>query len=151
MRDDLELYWRMYQENTTHGRHHEVQRATLTTVVVAIAAATVGFIRPHDLPLGKGYLPLTLLLTLLGLFGAVVTRKHYERFALHGRRASKYRNKLDSSLPGIDLKKLKQEADDEHAKQFPRTSKLSLSWLWVGVHLSVAAIGAVLSILILSP
>jgi hypothetical protein len=35
MDDRAELYWRMYQENCTQGRHHETQRAAVTTVLVS--------------------------------------------------------------------------------------------------------------------
>jgi hypothetical protein len=147
MDDKAELFWRMYQENCTQGRHHEVQRAALTTVLGSVAAAALAFMRPTQLPISRGYLPLAFLLIALGLFGAAVTRKQYERFALHMRRAAKYRNRLDDMYPGLDLRGLKRQADAEHALRFKRLSKVSLVWLWVGIHLFIAIVGASVAVL----
>jgi len=114
MDDRAELYWRMYQENCTQGRHHETQRAAVTTVLVSVVAAASAFMRPTSLPISKGYIPFANLVSAIGAFGAIVTRKQYERFAMHMRRASRYRNEIDKLYPGLILKALKQSADAAH-------------------------------------
>jgi len=139
MRDEIELYWRIYTENCTQGRHHESMRATLTTLIAAIAAGALGLLKT-DVPSCQ-QMPLGILVVILGLFGAFASRKHYERFALHMRRASMYRNKIDHLLRGLNLAALKREADAKHVKSFALTGRVSLAWLWSLMNLAVAAIG----------
>lgn len=139
MKDEIEIYWRMYIENCTQGRHHETMRATLTTIIVAITAASLGLLKVD--PPSCSQLPLPALVIVLGVFGAIVTRKHYERFALHMRRASAYRRKIDALLPGLDLTSLKRGADEKQKLAFPRFYYLSLAWLWASVHFAVVLVG----------
>lgn len=144
MNDEAELYWRMYQENTNQGRHHETQRATVTTILASVAAATLAFMRPNTLPLSNGYLPFAIFLIIIGIFGAVVTRKQYERFTLHMRRAAGYRDAIETIYPGARLKEIKRAVDGRHEQEFGWLSRVSLSWLWVGVHVGIAATGLLL-------
>jgi hypothetical protein len=147
MKDEAELYWRMYLENCTQGRHHETQRAAVTTILVSVAAAGLAFMRPTNLPISSTYIPLAVLLIGIGVFGAIFARKEYERFALHMRRAAAYRNEIDKLYPGLNLRGLKRGADHDHATHFPRLGDLSLNWLWVALHGLVALMGAVVLLL----
>lgn len=74
-------------------------------------------------------LPLILLLIALGIFGAVFSMKHYERFSLHMERARRYRDALDALLPGQPLRTLKQKADVAHKEKFPRMHRVAASLL----------------------
>src|SRR5437868_4603714 len=92
-----DVLWKMYEENVTEGRHHETQRATVTNLVIAIAAAVLGLVT-YDKAITHLDLPLTIFLVFLGVFGAAFSSKYYERFRLHMKRAKKYRNALDKLL-----------------------------------------------------
>jgi len=139
MDDKTELCWRMYAENCVQGRHHETMRAALTTLIAAIAAGALGLLKA-DHPICS-QLPLAVLVIALGLFGAFVSRKHYERFALHMRRASAYRRKIDELVPGVELTVTKLSADKRHNDRFKRFSRVSLSWLWSSINLAVMGVG----------
>jgi hypothetical protein len=141
MDDQTELNWRMYAENCTQGRQHETMRATLTTLISAIAAGALGFVKLESPSCSQ--LPITALVIVLGLFGVLVSRKHYERYALHMRRASFYRRKIDDLVPGADLTATKRTADEIHNKQFSLFAKVSLAWLWSAMNIAVVFVGAV--------
>lgn len=139
MDDHTELCWRMYAENCVQGRHHETMRATLTTLISAIAAGALGLLKTDQPQCSQ--LPLAFLVIALGLFGAFVSRKHYERFALHMRRASAYRRRIDALVSGADLTTTKVSADAGHKDKFPLFSRVSLAWLWSSMNLAVVAVG----------
>ena len=113
MADKSDILWGMYQENTTQGRHHESQRETVTNLIITITGVLLALIALDD-KLNQADLPLAIFVTLLGLWGAVFSLKHYERYLLHMSRARQYRNALDALLNDAGIKKLKQDADAEH-------------------------------------
>lgn len=139
-----DVLWKMYQEHCTQGRHHEIQRSTVISSVIAVAAAVLGLVT-FDKGITRVDLPLTLFLVVLGVFGAGFSMKHYERFSLHMERARRYRDALDALLPGQPLKRFKKEADSAHEQKFPRLHKLRLHYWWISLNLIVAGIGLTLS------
>jgi ABC-type multidrug transport system fused ATPase/permease subunit len=161
-----DILWKMYEENITKGRHHETERATVTNLVIAVAAAVLALVT-YDKAITLIDLPLTIFLIFLGVFGAAFSSKYYERYQLHMKRARVYRNALDkvlSSQAGNSkrfLKELKKAADEEHEKSFQPTSKGKTNWqrwmtfihrrglyqLWITFHLLITLLGLVLSIL----
>ncbi len=92
---------------------------------------------------------MSLYLTLLGLWGAVFSLKHYERYLLHMSRARQYRNALDALLSDAGIKKLKQDADTEHNNKWPWLHQVRLFWFWLSIHIVVAAIGLIITIMAL--
>ena len=80
----------------------------------------------------------------LGVFGALLTAKQYERYTHHMERARQYRNALEKSVPGSNLEELKQSGDAIAAKAHPRLSKLKLVNFWVLLHLLSSALALVL-------
>lgn len=138
MDDKVEIYWRLYLENCTQGRHHETMRATLTTIIVAISAASLGLLKAESHACTQVILPI--LVFALGIFGAIVTRKHYERFTMHMRRARALREKIDEIL-NLGLAPMQEAAGKKQARDFPHIYKLRLSWLWTSVHVAVSLTG----------
>ncbi|MBC7996547.1 MAG: hypothetical protein IAF58_01290 [Leptolyngbya sp.] len=138
--------WKLYQEHCTHVRHHEAQRSTVAATFLAIASALLGLVT-FDKAIGLSDLPMTLLLTFIGGFGAIFSAKQYERASLHTERARHFRNAVDDLLDGKPLKRIKQEADAEHTKHFQRLARLRLNKFWLGLYALVAAIGLVLSVI----
>ncbi|MER8802312.1 hypothetical protein [Mesorhizobium sp. M0998] len=143
-----EVFWKMYQENCTQGRHHETQRSTVATALIAIAAASMGFVT-LDKGLTQIDIPLTLFIVAIGIFGAAFSAKHYERFAMHMQRARAYRNELDSLLTGAPIKALKDIGDNKHVLKYPWHKKPRLNEFWLAMYLFLCALGVVLTILAL--
>src|SRR5262245_41303830 len=108
-----DILWGMYQENTTQGRHHEEQREKITGFALTAYGGVLALMW-----LGEGITPAdvppALFLTLLGLFAAAISMKHYERYASHLERARQYRNALDAMIPGQPIQALKEAADTIH-------------------------------------
>ncbi len=148
MADKSDIVWGMYQENTTQGRHHESQRETVTNLIITITGVLLALVALDD-KLNQADLPLAIFVTLLGLWGAVFSLKHYERYLLHMSRARQYRNALDALLSDAGIKKLKQDADTEHNNKWPWLHQVRLFWFWLSIHIVVAAIGLIITIMAL--
>jgi lysylphosphatidylglycerol synthetase-like protein (DUF2156 family) len=146
-----DVLWGMYQEHCTQGRHHETQRATVTNLIIAVAAGVLALLT-FDKAINKFDLPLTVFLFMLGLFGAAFSTKHYERWSLHMQRARSYRNKLDALMFDNLINELKRDGDKKHEEEFKeehkwQLKKIRLHQLWVSLHLLIAALGVGLSLI----
>src|SRR3712207_1575685 len=86
--DAKDVLWKFYQDYLTQMRHYEMQRSTVTNLLLLVAAAVLAFIT-YDKVLSRSDLPLTGLLVIIGLFGAAFSLKHYERTSFHIERARK--------------------------------------------------------------
>jgi len=139
-----DVLWKMYQEHCTQGRHHETQRSTVISAVMAVSAAVIGIITFDKTIAAPADLPLAFLLVVLGAFGAGFAMKHYERFSLHMERARRHRDALDDRLPEQLLRQLKQQADSAHESKFPRMHKWRLHYWWLTLNLIVALVGVAL-------
>jgi hypothetical protein len=94
-------------------------------------------------------LPLTALLLCVGILGALLSAKQYERFGLHLARSRQYRNALASAFPEARILELKEQADVLNREAFPWLTKTRMGMLWVGMHGLIAILGLVLSLGIL--
>ena len=142
-KDAQDLWWGLYQENLIHARHHEQQRTSITAFFAAVGAAILGIVG-LDKCVSQADSPLLAMLFALGVFGALLTAKQYERYTHHMERARQYRNALEKSVPGSNLEELKQSGDAIAAKAHPRLSKLKLVNFWVLLHLLSSALALVL-------
>ncbi len=100
-KDLMDLLWKMYSENTTHGRHHETQRSTVSNLILVLAGALLTF-TTVDKAINRADLPAAILVAAIGLFGAVFCAQHYARYRQHVERAKHYRTALDALLPPMD-------------------------------------------------
>lgn len=111
-----DLLWGMYQENTTHGRHHETQRSTVTNAIIVLAGALIALVT-FDKALNPADIPATVFLIGLGVFGAVFSAQHYAKYSRHMARARQYRNALDTLLPNLeDAADLAKQVDEVYDK-----------------------------------
>lgn len=55
----IDVLFKMYQERCTYGRHHETQRSTVSTIIIAIAAGVTGLVK-YDKTIDSLDLPLSL-------------------------------------------------------------------------------------------
>lgn len=145
--DAKDFLWGMYQEHVTHARQHEDQRERMTGAVAALSAAALALAASAPPPL-LAKSQAGVLLVVLGLYGALFSLKHYERFRRHVTFAGLYRNNLETMLKelpisGVDLK---DDGDRCHLARplFKRLAALRLHWFWVGLPLMIAAGGVLL-------
>lgn len=118
--DVKDVLGRFLQEHYSQLRHYETQRSTVSNLLVIIAAAILAFVT-YDKALTWADLPLTILLCIMGLFGAAFCAKYYERSAMYYDRIKQCRDKLDEVLfESKLLNNLRDEANRQHAEEFPR-------------------------------
>jgi Ca2+/Na+ antiporter len=147
MKDKTDFLWGMYQEHTTQGRHHEVQRATVTNFIIIVAGGVLAFVANGGVARDKWVLAVFLIV--IGLFGALFSAKQYERFRFHVVVAGKYRKELerllDNSLTGI-----REAGLSKHKSEFSSSIvKLRLHYFWIALHLLIMSLGVTLLIMTL--
>jgi len=139
-----DLLFSLYSENVLQCRHHETQRATVTSSIIAIDTIIIGLIT-FDKAINATDIPLAILLIILGAFGATFTLKHYERYSLCVERLRQYRKELDEQFGDNEILRLKNIADERHAKRFPNLRKYTHHKFWIFLHVIIAAIAVVLT------
>jgi len=135
-----EILLGMYHDNIASYRHHETQRSTVTSSIIAIDTIVIGIIT-FDKMINWLDAPLLILLIILGVFGATFTAKHFERASLHSERARQIRKELDELFAENTLAKLRHAADEIHAKNFPVLRKYRHHNFWILLHLIILTIG----------
>jgi hypothetical protein len=144
VKDEVEICWRFYFENCTMARHHETLRTALTTIVIALAAAAIGLLKPDTTSSVR--LALISLVIGFGLFGAIVSRKHHQKLSEHLQRASAYRAHIDTLLPDARLVEIKNKVEASEKLKFTHISKYSLGTLWTLVNVGVVVAGILLGL-----
>ena len=144
---DVDVLLRLYEEQWTQVRHLEEQRATVTNLIVIIASAILGFIVQQGLSVE--ILPVSLLLIVLGIYGALTSEKYYERIQLCIKRSTVFRDQIDKLQPKMNLSQLMKDFNTQHKERFPRLSKISLRSLWFFLHLAIALGGIALSVIVI--
>ncbi len=153
MENDTEILWRVYQEHCAWERHQESQRSSATNLVLVISGGVLSVVTVNGIKLSD--LPLTAFLVVLGLFGALLSLKHYEQFGRHQALAKTYRKALNGRLPAARILDIRHNAEKAHGKLYQRTvvrrivHAWRLHWLWASLQLAVAATGAILTVLLL--
>ena len=140
--DAVLAYWREHREQL---RQSENQRAVLTNYVLVITAAISGFIVQQDF--GLRTLPLSVLIIIIGLYGAVAAAKYHERADYHLFQARALTRVLVDAGALADHEAVLEEFRQQHYRKYPRLHRLRLNRLWTGLHLGVAMYGVVLVIL----
>jgi hypothetical protein len=132
-----------WAEHRQQLRQSEDQRAASTNYALVIVAGLSGLIVQQRLTTRT--IPLCLLVTAIGLYGALMTAKYHERAEYHLSQARALTRTLVSigALPP-DESEL-DDARDRHYQKFPRLSRLRLHALWTGIHLGVAVFGLALA------
>lgn len=140
--DDAQLaFWKEHREQL---RQSETQRSVLTNFVLVIVAGISGLIVQQRYTLGT--LPLSFLIVLLGLYGALAAAKYHERANYHLSQARALTRALAESGALPDNRKLLAEYRENHYATYPRLSSFRLHWIWTGLHLGIAVYGLVLII-----
>ena len=140
--DAVLAYWKEHREQL---RQSENQRAVLTNYVLVIVAAISGFIVQQHFDLRT--LPLSFLIVVIGLSGALAVAKYHERADYHLSQARALtRVLIDTGALG-DHNAVLDEFRQTHYRKYPKLYRLRLNRLWTALHLGVAAYGAVLVVI----
>jgi hypothetical protein len=139
--DTVLAYWKEHREQL---RQSENQRAVLTNYVLVIAAGVSGLVVQQHF--GLGTLPLSVLIVIIGLYGALAAAKYHERADYHLSQARALTRILTGTGALPDSRDALQAARDSHAAKYPRIYRLRLNWLWTGLHLGIALYGLALII-----
>jgi amino acid transporter len=145
MPDKADLLLDLYKEHCNWERHHETQRSSVTSILVAVAAGILGIVT-FDGHINTIDLPLTSFLIIMGLFGVLFSAKQYSSFSQHQERANKIRETLNTLIPAAKILELRKEADEIHRKKNRIMSKLRLHYFWNLLHVLIAIIGSLLTI-----
>lgn len=142
-RDEAVLaYWKEHREQL---RQSENQRAVMTNFILVITAGISGFVVQQHFSVRT--IPLSVLTVVIGLYGALAAAKYHERAEYHLSQARALTRVLTSSGALPDSRVTLEEYREAHYGKYPRLSRLRLNWLWVVLHLGIAAYGIVLLII----
>jgi hypothetical protein len=148
MADTIDVLLQFIEENWTQTRQHETQRATISNLIVIIAAAISGVVTQTGFNINS--LPLALILIALGIYGAVASAKLYERSQYHNNRANHLRARLNELCPDAEIEQLKTIADKEHKDHYPMlATRISLHNVWLLLHIFIALLGIAFTIIII--
>jgi len=149
--DAVNDLWHYYEENATQARQHENLRATASSVLVGFAAALVGLVGVDGM--AEDDIPAAVLVIGIGVLGALLSLKHYERNRMHSAILKVARSQIDrlrgrGSKAPESLSNVRKTGVSEHESQHSRI----LVWmpahsLWAALHLFVAGVGVLLVVL----
>ena len=143
MADTTDVLLSLYNDAIAYCRHQEEQRATMTSLILAICAALLGIVGLDD-HVSSADLPFAAFLVVLGSFGAVFSAKQYERFDLHQERGKEFRREIERLHPGTGIPSLRKAAAETTKAEHPILYPIPLHWFWIGLPLIVAGVGALL-------
>jgi hypothetical protein len=137
----LDLYWKMYNEHTTQARHHETLRSVVSAFLFAFAGAIIGLYGKSGSP--NASIICGPILVLIGILGAALSYKHYERNRLHVQIAAAFRKEIDEVLSSVggSVSKPNSVARKKHTSEYPWSSKLRTYQLWMFAFLLVLVYG----------
>jgi hypothetical protein len=135
-------YWHEHREQF---RQSENQRAVLTNYVLVIAAAVSGLVVQQGFRFRT--LPLSILIIVIGLYGALAVAKYHERADYHLSQARALTRALVDAGALADHDAVLEESRQAHYRRYPRLQRLRLNRLWTSLHIGVAAYGVVLVVI----
>lgn len=141
MPDATDIVLKQLEHQWVQARQCESQRASMTQYILVLSTALQGFI--VQLQFSPSTLALGATLVFLGVYGAIVSAKYYERFRMHVCRIGRMMEWLEQQCPSAELSALEQRADARHSERHPRMSKLRLHTLWQLMHWAIAGAGLV--------
>ncbi|MEU8080298.1 hypothetical protein AB0B31_33185 [Catellatospora citrea] len=147
MADDREAILAFWAEHRQQLRQSEDQRAILTNYLLAITAGLSGLVIAQKFALPT--LPAAILITLLGLYGALAVAKYHERASYHLRQARALMQALKDIGALADNPHLEEQRRQHYARH-PRLHKVRLHWLWTSLHVGNAIFGLALAIVVVS-
>jgi hypothetical protein len=148
MSDEISVLLKFCEEEWAQRRQSENQRATITNILMTAAVAIVIIIIQNGA--SRSVIPFAALLIFIGIYGALITAKFYERSEVSMFLVKHWRKRIDELCPESRLLEYSKAALQEHAQNYTILRKVRLYFLWIFLHLSVAIIGCFLLAISLS-
>lgn len=145
-KEEIKLLWELIQQHWAQGRHIDAQRVNMSRIMIAAAAGVISVVGFNGLSYDD--LPLTIFLSLLGIFGAWFSAKYDELFYSHMQLARAYRVELDKLVPSVAFEKGVEKKNALFGTTKRLTNKIRLKHFWIALHSMVAIFGVILSMLI---
>jgi hypothetical protein len=145
--DETEILLKYCEEHWAQARQSEDQRAVFSNIILLIASAILGILSGKQLH--SDVLPLSILLIVLGVFGALTSEKLYERFSYESSRAKIYGDRIFELCPDEKLDITKRLGLSDHKKKNSFLYGIHLHYLWLALHVSVSLAGIILTLIIL--
>lgn len=141
-RAHMDVWVQMYQEQIRHVRHHESLRSNATNISVVVSAAILGLFAA-DVISNRQWL-LSLFLIVVNLYGVTMSLKHYERSKLHHAVSERYRHVISraSAFDESAINELRRQARSEHRARHYLIGRVRANWMWCGLHVLLALLGA---------
>ena len=140
----------MYKEQMAQSRHHEVLRATVSNIIIAISAGLLGLIT-YDKQVSTYDLPMIIFLITVGVLGYLITMKQYQHLQRHLERANGFAEKIEELHPSTEISKIMEEAKIRNLKEFPVLSKVRLNRFWGALHIIIVILGLLLLLKVVLP
>ena len=137
-------YWK---DQRAQARQIESQRVSLSNLSLLLAGAGLGLLAGREL--SRAWLPLTLTIIAIGIYGALGSVKLAERYDLHISYANVFSGLLSESLSITAYEDSIHQARLAHHRAHPIVHKIRLRSLWVALHIFVATLGLVFTLLCL--
>lgn len=149
MRESTEVILRLIEQNYSQMKQSEDQRATISSVIVLIAAAIQGGLT--QIGFNKNALTLTITLVIFGLFGMLASEKLSERRAYYQYRIGNLFERLEELVPEADLPKIKKITDQGHTDRYKKVIfyNISRSHIWNALHFMITFTGLIYTFIII--
>ena len=154
--DGTEIIWSLVQDNFEHARSHEDYRArtvnlTLTVGSILVASLAIEGFSEKSILIWQWSITFQALIGLcliaVGVYGALLSYKHYERNRMHVKVAQELLAKLSESSPKLlpfNTVELFENFKNTHTWKAKRAEPIKLNWLWTGFPLLLAIFGLLL-------
>ena len=146
----IDFLFRMHEIQMERGRHTEEQRASATNFTILIAFGIVTFFQTQTDIVVQIILSATVIF--LGMYGALICYKFYERYMHHTHEAITFLNEIDSLAEGIGLMPIIEKSERFHEKEFsPKwLIRFRLYSAWIGINILITVVGIILLVYTLS-
>ena len=124
MADEIDILLKLYEEDWQQARQAESQRTAITNITLIIVPALVGFVAQQGF--NRKALPLTIMLIVLGIYGAITSHKLYERHCYFSDRAGLWRDRISELNLNIGINQIRSRAKIAHSRRFKRIEKVRL-------------------------
>jgi hypothetical protein len=140
-----DILLRLWQEQRTQARQSENHRAIMTLVVVTGTVSGMAFVAlQSNSRIASAAVALGV--CLLGLFGALISAKYFERFKMHMDGAQLLRRRLNDLHPELYLEDDWAANRLQHESNYRILARIRLEHLWVTTHLGIALLGGTVAI-----
>jgi hypothetical protein len=147
-REQIDDFWRFYDEHASQTRQNESLRATAISIMSGFAGAMAALAGQDGL--GNADIPAASIVTVLGVLGFLLSLSHYAKSREHIRIMGEIRDEV-IKLGGGDTNLVRAKGEDRFKHDQVKRPVLRTSdwrwWLWALLPLLVAVAGVALVIL----